>query len=98
MFNLKKKAGTQKLGLRGPMPIRYLRGLGLQNPPRRVDCVAGTAERCSRAHALIACIAVPLRRMPHSDFGQDFERQTFRCVSCHKEIERSADKDGQPHV
>jgi len=35
---------------------------------------------------------------PYSDFGQAFERQTFRCASCQKEIERSADKDGNPHV
>ena len=35
-----------------------------------------------------------VRRTPHSDLGQSFERQMFRCVSCQKEIERSADKEG----
>jgi hypothetical protein len=39
-----------------------------------------------------------VRRTPHSDFGDSFERQTFRCIDCEKEIERSADKDGHPHV
>jgi transposase-like protein len=39
-----------------------------------------------------------VRRTPHSDFGLGFEQQTFRCVDCDKEIERSANKEGHPHV
>ena len=34
-----------------------------------------------------------VRRTPHSDFGHSFEQQTFRCVDCEKEIERSTDKE-----
>jgi hypothetical protein len=39
-----------------------------------------------------------IRRGPHSDFGAGFERQTFLCPKCNVEIERSADKKGQPHA
>jgi transposase-like protein len=39
-----------------------------------------------------------VRRTPHSDFGDSFERQTFRCVDCGKEVERSADKEGSESV
>jgi hypothetical protein len=37
-----------------------------------------------------------IRRGPHSDFGVSYERQTFLCTKCNVEIERSADKQGQP--
>jgi transposase-like protein len=39
-----------------------------------------------------------VRRTPHSDFGENYERQTFSCVDCNKEVERSADKEGHPHI
>jgi hypothetical protein len=35
-------------------------------------------------------------RTSHSDFGQSYERETFRCVSCQKEVERYS--DGHPHA
>jgi hypothetical protein len=37
-----------------------------------------------------------LIRCAHSDFGASYERQTFLCPKCNAEIERSADKQGQP--
>jgi hypothetical protein len=39
-----------------------------------------------------------IRRTPLPDFGHTYERQTFRCVSCQKEVERSANKKGHAHA
>jgi|SoiMethySBSTD1v2_1073268.scaffolds.fasta_scaffold57699_2 hypothetical protein len=50
-----------------------------------------TCEHCGGPMHLI-------RRGPHSDFGGSHERQTFLCPKCNVEIERSADKQGKPHV
>lgn len=35
------------------------------------------------------------RRTPHPALGYDFERQTFTCVDCKREIERDADRQGE---
>jgi ribosomal protein S27AE len=50
-----------------------------------------TCPKCGAATYLI-------RRSPHSKFGKGWERQIFACSKCHRKIERSADKDGQPHA
>ena len=34
------------------------------------------------------------RRMPHPEYGYDFELQTFTCTVCRHEIKRSADRLG----
>ena len=39
-----------------------------------------------------------IRRTPHSDHGPSYERQTFVCIECRHEAERSADVRGNPHV
>jgi transposase-like protein len=38
-----------------------------------------------------------IRRTPHSDHGPAYERQSFICIDCRTEIERSADLHGKPH-
>jgi hypothetical protein len=38
------------------------------------------------------------RRTPHPLYGNTYELQTFECRTCPKEIERSADRAGLPHV
>jgi transposase-like protein len=37
-----------------------------------------------------------IRRTPHSEHGDAYERQTFTCRECGHEIERSADTQGKP--
>jgi hypothetical protein len=37
------------------------------------------------------------RRTPHSEHGASYERQTFSCYDCGRDIERSADQRGMPH-
>ena len=37
------------------------------------------------------------RRMPHTVYGNRYELQTFQCRKCKREIERSADSEGNPH-
>jgi hypothetical protein len=37
------------------------------------------------------------RRMPHAVHGTLYELQTFQCRTCKREIERSADREGNPH-
>jgi hypothetical protein len=39
-----------------------------------------------------------IRRTPHSEHGDSYERQTFVCLECRHEAERSADVRGNPHV
>jgi len=34
------------------------------------------------------------RRMPHSEHGEAYERQTFTCRGCGHEMERSVDRSG----
>jgi hypothetical protein len=38
------------------------------------------------------------RRMPHPIYGDAYELQTFECQTCRREIERSADGSGLPHL
>jgi hypothetical protein len=38
-----------------------------------------------------------IRRTPHSDHGPAYERQSFICIDCRTEIERSADLHGKRH-
>jgi uncharacterized protein YbaR (Trm112 family) len=35
------------------------------------------------------------RRMPHPVLGYDFELQTFTCSVCRREIERTANREGE---
>jgi hypothetical protein len=49
---------------------------------------------CPECRALMYLI----RRSPHPTYGSEWERQVFACSKCIHEIERSADKDGQPHA
>ena len=45
--------------------------------------------KCGKAMVLV-------RRTPHPEYGSAFERQTFTCFACDREIERSADAYGNP--
>jgi hypothetical protein len=36
-----------------------------------------------------------VRRVPHSTYGIEYERQTFQCRSCRNEIERNAERAGE---
>jgi len=38
------------------------------------------------------------RRTPHPRHGHTYELQTFVCQTCRSHIERSADRNGLPHV
>ncbi len=38
-----------------------------------------------------------IRRSPHSEHGDAYERQIFVCRQCRHEVERSADKRDDPH-
>jgi hypothetical protein len=49
---------------------------------------------CPECRALMHLI----RRTPHPTYGSAWERQIFTCSNCIHAIERSADKDGQPHA
>ena len=38
------------------------------------------------------------RREPHPQYGFDYELQSFECRKCGRDIDRSADGAGFPHV
>jgi CRP-like cAMP-binding protein len=38
------------------------------------------------------------RRAPHPLYGDKYELQTFKCWTCRYETERSADRNGHPHL
>ena len=50
-----------------------------------------TCPACARTMNVI-------RRTPHPIYGDTYELQTFECRTCKLEIERSADRNGFPHL